>query len=204
VGLFYFIAERRGVFADLDTVHGLLNAIFHSVTARTAGFQTSSQTVFCETSKTVSCMLMFVGGAPGSVSGGLKVTTVFVILTVMMRRPDALGDIRVGRHRLSAQTINNAVVYFIKAGFLLFIFILALFISESGSDAKATAIVFEVISAFATAGLSLDFTPTLTDAGKIVIIAAMFAGRVGLVALAFPSARHKNFAITYPEGELLI
>jgi trk system potassium uptake protein TrkH len=203
-GLFYFVFEADRVYAGLDVWAKFNNALFHAVAARTAGFQSALQTDFSVPSQLFSCVLMFIGGAPGSVSGGLKVTTVFVIAAVMTRPPDLRGDIRVRRHRLSAETINRAVVYFLKAVCLLFVCIFALSVTELRMRASFGQIVFESISAFATAGLTLDFTPELSSAGKVVIIAAMFAGRIGLVALAFPSARNKNDDITYSEGELLI
>jgi trk system potassium uptake protein TrkH len=96
------------------------------------------------------------------------------------------------------------VVYFLKAVFLLLVCVFALITTETSALMSFERIVFETVSAFATAGLTLDYTPHLTTAGKVVVIAAMFAGRVGLVTLAFPSARHKNYAITYSEGELLM
>jgi trk system potassium uptake protein TrkH len=203
-GLFYFILEAKNVYDGMDMGTMLNNAVFQAISARTAGFQTVAQTDFSGPSRLLTGILMFIGGAPGSVSGGLKVTVIFVIAAVMVRRPDSCGDIRVGRRRLSAETINRAVVYFLKAVFLLFACIFALFITRLHADASFEQIVFETVSAFATGGLTLDFTPHLTPAGKTVIIAAMFAGRIGLVALAFPSARHKNYPITYSEGELLI
>ncbi|MDR0662635.1 MAG: hypothetical protein LBF80_00960 [Spirochaetaceae bacterium] len=202
--LVYVLFESRHAYTGLDLWSTVNNAVFHAVTARTAGFQAFPQTDFTGASRLLTGILMFIGGAPGSVSGGLKVTTVFVIAAVMMRRPDSEGDIRVRRHRLSAETINRAVVYFLKAVFLLFLCVFALTVTELRNAASFEQIVFETVSAFATAGLTLDFTPLLTRAGKVVIIAAMFAGRVGLITLAFPSARHKNYAITYSEGELLI
>ena len=211
--LVYILFESRCAYAGLDFWTTLNNAVFHAVTARTAGFQTFAQTDFTGPSRLWTGILMFIGGAPGSVSGGLKVTTVFVIAAVMIRRPDSQGDIRVRHHRLSAETLNRAVVYFLKAVFLLFLCVFALTVTEMRNTAPAASfeqaasferILFETISAFATAGLTLDFTPLLTNAGKVVVIAAMFAGRVGLITLAFPSTRHKNYAITYSEGELLI
>jgi trk system potassium uptake protein TrkH len=203
-GLFYFIFETGHVYGDLGFWTKLNNAVFHAITARTAGFQSALQTAFSGPSRLLTGILMFIGGAPGSVSGGIKVTTVFVIAAVMMRKPDSRGDIRIRHHRLSAETINRAVGYFLKAVSLLFVCIFALSVTELRTAASFEQIVFETVSAFATAGLTLDYTPLLTTAGKIVVIAAMFAGRVGLVALAFPSVRHKNYAVTYSEGELLI
>ncbi|MDR1230390.1 MAG: hypothetical protein LBK61_03190 [Spirochaetaceae bacterium] len=205
-GLFYFILESKSghVYGDLGFWTKLNNAVFHAVAARTAGFQSAGQTAFSGPSRLFTGILMFIGGAPGSVSGGLKVTTVFVIVAVMLRKPDSQGDIRIRHHRLSAEMINRAVCYFLKAVFLLFVCVFALSVTEQRTAASFEQIVFETISAFATAGLTLDYTPLLTTAGKVVVIAAMFAGRIGLVALAFPSVRHKNYAVTYSEGELLI
>jgi trk system potassium uptake protein TrkH len=203
-GLVFFIFESGHLYAGLDFWAKLNNAVFHAVAARTAGFQTASPTEYADPSRLLTGILMLIGGAPGSVSGGLKVTTVFVIAAVMMRKPDSQGDIRVRHHRLSAETVNRAVAYFLKAVFLLFVCVFALSVTETRTAASFEQIVFETVSAFATGGLTLDLTPHLTTAGKVVVIAAMFAGRVGLVALAFPSVRHKNYAITYSEGELLL
>jgi trk system potassium uptake protein TrkH len=202
--LIYLLFESRRALGGLDFWTKINNAVFQAIAARTAGFQTLPQTGYSSPSRFITGILMFIGGAPGSVSGGLKVTTVFVIAAVMTRRPDSLGDIRVRRHRLSAPTINRAIVYFLKAVFLLFLCVFALTATELGNAVSFERITFETVSAFATAGLTLDLTPNLSTAGKVVVIAAMFAGRVGFVALAFPSVRHKNYAITYSEGELLI
>jgi trk system potassium uptake protein TrkH len=205
-GLFYFVLESKSgpVSGDPGLRARLDNAVFHAVAARTAGFQSAPQTEFSGPARLFTGILMFIGGAPGSVSGGVKVTTVFVIAAVMLRKPDSRGDIRIRRHRLSAATVNRAVAYFLKAVSLLLVCVFALSVTELHTAASFEQIVFETVSAFATAGLTLDYTPCLTAAGKAVVIAAMFAGRVGLVALAFPSVRHKNYAVTYSEGELLI
>jgi trk system potassium uptake protein TrkH len=203
-GLFFAVFEAGRVYGDLGFWAKLNNAVFHAVAARTAGFQSALQTEFTGSSRLLTTVLMFIGGAPGSVAGGLKVTTIFVIAAVMMRKPDFQGDIRIRHHRLSTGTINRAVSYFLKVVSLLAVFVFALSVTELRTTATLEQIVFETVSAFATAGLTLELTPHLTTAGKVVVIAAMFAGRVGLVALAFPSVRHKNYAITYSEGELLL
>jgi trk system potassium uptake protein TrkH len=152
----------------------------------------------------LTCLLMLIGGAPGSIAGGIKVTTLFVILVVMLRKPDSEGDIRIFHHRLTGETIHTAGVYFLKALALLLICIIALLWTEKPAGSETGDIIFEVISAFATVGLSLDFTSSLTPGGKLVIIAAMFSGRVGLIALAFPAFRSRNYAVNYPEGVILL
>ncbi|GHT91082.1 potassium transporter [Spirochaetia bacterium] len=195
--LLFFIFERSPV----------INALFQSVVCRSSGFGVLPLKRLSQPSRMLTGLLMLTGGAPGSVAGGLKITTIFVICIVMIRKPDKYGDIKIFRHRLTADTINRAVVYFLKAAALLVLCVTALFITESrGSppDQYTEAVVFEVLGAFSTSGITLGLTPDLSAAGKLVILAAMFAGRVGLVALAFPAIGQKNYDITYPEGSVLL
>jgi trk system potassium uptake protein TrkH len=95
-------------------------------------------------------------------------------------------------------------VYFLKAVALLFACSITLSVIESFHNVHLDAILFEVFSAFGTVGLTLGLTTELSVLGKIVIIATMFAGRVGLIALAFPATRHKIHDITYPEGHIIL
>ncbi|MDL2229468.1 potassium transporter [Treponema sp. OttesenSCG-928-L16] len=202
--LVFFIVERTHAFSGMDVPAAAANALFQAVTPRTAGFDTVPQQLLSQPSKILTSLLMIIGGAPGSIAGGLKVTTVFVILTVMLRRPDENGDIKIFRHRLGASTINNGIVYFLKALLLLFICTACLSFFEGLAGHDMGSIVFEVFSAFGTVGLTLGLTPQLSVPGKLVIIGAMFAGRVGLFALAFPAIRRRNYDITYPEGSILL
>jgi trk system potassium uptake protein TrkH len=122
----------------------------------------------------------------------------------MMRRPDSHGDITVFKRRLSARTMNDAVVYFLKATAVLAVAAGALSLIEGLRGVDFSSLIFETVSAFGTVGLSLGVTGSLSDAGKLVIIATMFAGRVGLIALAFPALRRNEAAIVYPEGSILL
>jgi trk system potassium uptake protein TrkH len=200
----FFLLERNSAFAGLSTGDAWINAVFQSITPRTAGFDAVAQPAFGQTSKVLTILLMFIGGSPGSIAGGIKVTTAFVVFAVMLRRPDARGDIAVFRRRLGPAQTNAAVVYFLKAGSILFLAAGLLSLTEGGHGADFGAIVFEAVSAFGTVGLSLNFTPRLSFLGKLVIIATMFAGRVGLVALAFPSLRRAKAEIAYPQGNVLL
>jgi trk system potassium uptake protein TrkH len=202
--LLFFLIERQRLYAALSPGDAVFAAIFQSIATRSAGFEILPQRALSHPSRLLTGLLMLIGGAPGSIAGGLKVTTVFVIAMVMIRKPDKFGDIKVSRHRLTAETINKAVVYFLKAIVLLLVCAAALSFTEGFAGADAGSMFFEVISAFGTVGLSLGLTPALSLGGKIVIIAAMLAGRVGLFALAFPAKGQKNYDITYPEGAVLL
>ena len=92
----------------------------------------------------------------------------------------------------------------LKALVLLLVCIAALTIFEGIQGKSLGSLVFEVVSAFGTVGLTLSLTPSLSAGGKLIIIITMFAGRVGLVALAFPAIGRRNYAITYPEGSILL
>jgi trk system potassium uptake protein TrkH len=202
--LFFIIFERTRLFGAMSTPDAILNAVFQAVNTRSGGFDVIAQNDLTQPSKLLTAILMLIGGAPGSIAGGIKITTVFVLLAFLFCPQDKAGDIKVFRRRLTGESVNKAVVYTFKALILLFAFVIALTVSERSTGKQTGAIAFEVFSAFATVGLSLGITGDLSTAGKWIIIGAMFAGRVGLIALAFPSLARTNPEITYPKGTLLM
>jgi trk system potassium uptake protein TrkH len=200
-----FILERKRMLSGMVMFpDAWVNALFQSVTTRSGGFEVLPQSRLSQPSKLLTGLLMLIGGAPGSIAGGLKITTVFVVFLVMFRKPDEQGDIKFFHHRLTGETLNKGVAYVLKALALLLVCIAALTVFEGIQGKSLGALVFEVVSAFGTVGLTLNLTPSLSTGGKLIIIAAMFAGRVGLVALAFPAIGRRNYAITYPEGSILL
>lgn len=201
--VFLFFDHNTG-FANLSWGDKILNALFQSVTPRTAGFDTVPQGTLSQSSKVFTILLMFIGAGPGSIAGGIKVSTIFIIILLMIHTPDQEGDIQVGKHRITRYRLNRATVYFLKALSLLLTGALLLSLIEGLHGIAFEEIVFEVVSAFGTVGLSLGLTPHLSVAGKFVIICIMFAGRVGLVALSFSVVRTKKYDITYPEGSVLL
>ena len=181
-----------------------MNALFQSITPRTAGFNAVPQGSLRQSSKLLTIILMFIGGAPGSIAGGIKLSTAYLILVVMLKRPDERGEINIFKRRLSAGTINAAVMYFLKALLILVMAAGALSLIEGPRGADSSQLLFEVVSAFGTVGLSLGYTSHLSPAGKLVIIATMFAGRVGLIALAFPGRIRREAPFVYPEADILL
>jgi trk system potassium uptake protein TrkH len=147
---------------------------------------------------------MLIGGAPGSIAGGVKITTIFVLGAFLVRKADKNGDFKVAHHRIAEDSVHKGILYVFKALVLLFISVTALTILDGLSGKSFGPLVFECISAFATVGLSLGATSTLSLAGKWLIIAVMFFGRVGLITLAFPSLIRKQPGISYPKGSLLM
>ncbi len=199
----FFLLERDHAFAGMSLSDRVANALFQSITPRTAGFNAVHQTELRQPSKLITILFMFIGGAPGSIAGGIKVATAYIVLLVMIKRANERGEINSFGRRISASTINAAVVYFIKAVFLLILAAGVLSLFEASRGADLGHIVFEVASAFGTVGLSLDYTAGLSLPGKLVIIATMFSGRVGLIAFVFFGSSNTE-SYVYPEADILI
>jgi trk system potassium uptake protein TrkH len=202
--VFFFVMEHTRLYRSIHLTAEWMNALFQTINPRSGGFDVLPQDRLSQPSKVLTCLLMLSGGAPGSIAGGIKLTTLFVVFAVMLRKPDRDGDIVVFRRRLPRTAVHNAVVYTLKALGLLMVFIGALAVIEGLRGMPVGRIVFEVFSAFGTVGLSLGLTGELSVPGRWVIIAAMFAGRVGLIALAFPVVRRGSLGVNYPEGSLLL
>jgi trk system potassium uptake protein TrkH len=183
-------------------------ALFQSVTTRTAGFNTIPQGDMPLPAQFLTLMLMLIGGAPGSTAGGLKVTTVVLVLAAALTGTDRQGELQLGRRRVDPNTVRNAFAFAVKGTLLLGVAIFALLLGQRvtpGGQWTFTDVVFEAFSAFGTVGLSTGLTPDLTAAGKVVIIATMIAGRLGLISLVMPVDRQeKRHAIDYPRGRVLL
>ncbi|UCF96985.1 MAG: hypothetical protein JSV89_17675 [Spirochaetaceae bacterium] len=204
----YLTFEAGRSMSYLKPGHKILAALFQAVTPRTAGFNTIPQTHLSTPSKTITMLLMFVGGGSGSIAGGIKVNTFFIVLLMLFQGPDSRGEVTVFKRKIAGSRIFLATMFVLKALLLLFGSFLALTISElwaAGHGIDVFPLVFEAFSAFGTVGLSLGATPTLTAVGKLVLVVTMFMGRIGLLALAIPPARpYPVHVLDYPQGEVLI
>lgn len=207
--LAFYLMEGSRLIRQGGAGFAVANSFFLSVMPRTAGFNAIPVAGLSMESQIITVLFMFVGGAPGSIAGGVKVTTFFLILLIVFRGVDDRGQIRVGKRRLSAKSLSHANMFMLKAFFLLVAAIFSLSIFESELIAQGGTsfleILFEAVSAFGTVGLSHGLTPYLSSGGKVVIILTMFAGRVGLVTMALRNPRrHVEHLVDYPKGEVLI
>jgi trk system potassium uptake protein TrkH len=183
-------------------------AFFQSVTPRTAGFDTVAQSGLTVSSKMLTLLWMLIGGASGSTAGGIKVNTFFIITMLAVRGADERGEVHVFDRKIPTKTVDNAVIFTMKALMLVFLVAFLLTVTEKFFASRERLFidyVFETFSAFGTVGLSLGITPALSVAGKLLIIATMFMGRVGLLALAIPSGRRiPVHMLDYPEEEVMV
>ncbi len=205
--LIYFLLERNGVLAGLSPAKAAIAAVFQSVTTRTAGFNTVVQADMQLPSKIWTLPLMFIGGAPGSIAGGVKVTTAVLVIVNAFRGIDSKQELRIGHRRIGRATLANAASFVTKAILLVFISVIFLSIAEMGRAYQPSflELLFETVSAFGTVGLSLGITGDLSTWGKLLIICTMFAGRVGLVSMAMKRpGRYVERHVDMPEGDVLI
>lgn len=161
-----------------------ITSFFHAVTARTAGFNTVSMSNIGPLTVQMLMILMIIGGSPGGTAGGMRTTVVAVGLGHLWNqlRAGRRGMIIFNRKiptEIGAQALG---VIFLTLIWLMLNFII-LQALESGTGLKETKLLFELISAFATVGLSLDVTPTLTAGAKTLLIVNMFVGRIGLLTV---------------------
>jgi trk system potassium uptake protein TrkH len=178
-------------------------ALFQSVTARTAGFNTVDIGLLQVPTLVLLIGLMFVGGSPGSCAGGVKTTALVVWGARLLAALRGEKQARVlGRHipgevvRRTMLLLDVAVLWNVLGLFVL--------LQTEGGTAGLVEVLFEQVSAFGTVGLSTGLTPKLSEAGRIWLVATMFVGRVGPLTVVLWITTRRKPGILYPDGRLMI
>ena len=174
--LLLLLLEWNGIFAELSAPGKLVNAFFLSASARTAGFSTVSLGGINMQSFMIIVFLMFVGGSPGGSAGGVKTTTIAVLFFTFSAALRNRETVTAGGWKIAHRTVIQAVAIVMAALMILFLTMLMLTATQ---DISAGKLFFEAVSALSTTGLSLNATGLLDAVGKVIIITAMFIGRVG-------------------------
>lgn len=206
------LLEASHTLAGRSPLEALFCALFQSVTARTAGFNTLEISHLSGPALCVMMALMFVGASPGSCGGGVKTTTFAVLLGIVVSRARGRSDTEIHGRRISPSQVSKALATFAAALCAFALIFFALQITEAGRLGTAAArerfldLAFESVSALGTVGLSMGVTPELSVAGRMVIALAMFAGRLGPLTLAFSMVgeRRSGARYTYPEESVLV
>lgn len=190
-----FASEYGNLVVNLGFNGGLINSFFQAVTSRTAGFNSVPQSSLTDVSLLITMILMFIGACPGSCAGGIKTTTIAVILLVIYNRFMGRARASIFKRSISRDSVTSAFTVF-HLSVIVVLFALAIFLFAESVSAAHVATkgwflenMFEIFSAFGTVGLSLGITSHLHDFGKVIIIIMMFVGRVGLLTMAFSLAR---------------
>ena len=193
--------------AHTSWLNRTINTLFLSVTPRTAGLITVPTNSLQSGSIFLIMILMFVGGTPGSTAGGIKTTTFGVLMLQSIAKLRGKKDVEFSRRRFSASNINRALLLIFLASIVMVVATLILTQTEKIPKGFGLEyILFEVLSAFGTVGLSLGLTPHLTVIGKLVIMLLMFIGRVGIFTSLYSLSKRQTTVnkIRYPEENVLI
>lgn len=200
----YLLLEKDHGMATLGFSEQLLNSFFHSVSARTAGFNSIDMGLMSDAGKLLTLCLMFVGGAPGSTAGGIKVTTMLVLGLTISAYLRGKKDLHVFKRRIPEPVITRSVSIFCIS---LLVILASTGILLVNTDGNFLETLFESVSAFGTVGLSTGITANLSTAGKVTIMITMFVGRIGTITTitAFASkAVHNGGNYQYPDGKIAV
>lgn len=181
----------------------VLNSFFAAVTPRTAGFNSISTSGMTSAGKFLTMILMMIGGSPGSTAGGIKTTTVGVLILTVICVIKRREDTEVFSKKISKDLVYKAfTLFFIGSGLVI---VVSLILSFTETGASFTTILYETVSAFGTAGLTIGLTPNLSVIGKVLIMLMMYIGRVGPLTVVLSLTKEKiKSGIKYPEGKILI
>lgn len=187
--------------------HRILDSLFLAVVPRTAGLEVVPLSNISAAGIMIITLLMFVGGTPGSTSGGIKTTTLGILWMQSLAALRGQEQINFGGRRFSPKIVIKAMMLAVISIVFVAAVSLLLIVTETIPKGQGMEyIVFEVISAFSTTGFSLGLTPHLTNFGEIVIMIVMFIGRVGLYTVMFSvmNIREKPSSYQYPTEEVII
>lgn len=195
--------EWNNAICGMDTSDKIVHAFFNSVCPRTAGFASVGLTGFSTQTLLLMIVLMMIGGGTQSTAGGVKINVFAVILTNLLAVLRGVERTYILHREISSGSVKRSNAALIL--YLIIIFAAIFMMSIIEPQASAMALVFECVSALSTVGSSLDLTPTLSNAGKFLIIVLMFVGRVGVFTLVSGLIRQekkKNYK--YPSDNIII
>lgn len=201
--LLVFTLERNGFLAGKGFFETVYYTLFMSLTTRNAGFSTMDVSEFTGSTQIFFIFLMFLGSSPNSAGGGIRTTTFLVILLTLRSFAGGRDRVVFQKRFLKEETVMKALLAVLLAIMIVAFNLLILTIVEPH---EILHLMFEIVSAFGTTGLSLGVTDSLTLLGRLVLIVTMFIGRVGVLALLlmFRSTTNKSAGIQYPETDMIV
>ncbi len=206
----FMLLEHYNGELQLPWARKTLAAYFHSVSARTAGFNTVDIGALTDATLFMLIFLMFVGASPGSCGGGIKTTTFATLVALIRSRFRNQEEVQLFYRTLPNETISKAVSVAFFSFLPIVLFSLILLVTEGGGHSHHATrglfleVLFESTSAFGTVGLSTGITPSLTVTGKILITLLMFIGRLGPMTVAIAVSGEKKYRFKYAQENILI
>jgi trk system potassium uptake protein TrkH len=201
--LSFLLIEWNRSLQEFSLSEKILASLFQIITARTAGFNTMAIDTLGPAAVFLLISLMFIGASPGSTGGGVKTSTIGVILAFVKSRIAARESINIFFRSLPFDLVTKAFTVVVLSICVIFVASAVLFLTQPGMSMEDT--FFEVFSAFGTVGLSLGMTRELNSVGKLVIVLTMFIGRIGPLTLLYAFSREKAFGkFEYVEESVMI
>lgn len=205
--MFYLIAEwdNPATLGSMSFGEKLLNAFFSSVVTRSAGYNSIPIDGMTDFSQLGTILLMFIGAAPASTGGGIKVTTLLVLIMTVVSYIQNKNDVEIFRHKIDKLAVYRTLVITVLSMLAVSLCFTVLYCTTPDS-AGAVDCLFEAVSAFATTGMTSGATAVATTAGRIALIFTMFIGRVGpvslVMSLVLSGKNRKNIVV--PDGQIII
>ncbi len=209
--IFIYVADYVNLKKAMPETEDLMASLFQSVTCRTAGFNTLNIAGMTNSSLLFMILLMFIGGAPGSCAGGIKVTTFRVLWAFIIDTIRGRDQVCIGKYAVDRETINKALTLLFFSVAIILASVLLMSFTEGGDlphfsiRGNFLEILFETISAYGTVGLSTGLTVGLSSIGKFILVILMFMGRLGpLVLLSALHSIQKKILYLKPEQSISI
>lgn len=202
--LIIYLFEYHHAFKSISWHKALFYAMFQSATTRSAGLTTIDLTQLTDATQFFMSGLMFIGSSPSSVGGGIRTTTLAILILFLINYSNGRNSIKVFNKEIDPIDINRAFAVMVLATLICFIGLILILSFENGKYGLLE-IFFEVMSAFGTCGLSLGITADLSNLSKVVIMILMFIGRVGLISfIIMLGGKAEPEKFRYPKERIMI
>lgn len=203
----FFVLEYGNpkTMGEMSVAQKVLASFFQSTTCRTAGFNTVDQNLLTDASKLMSVILMFIGGAPAGTAGGIKVTTIAVILITVRSFIKGAKDNESFKRRISPSAVRRAIAIFVIGFMVLVTSVMLVSVAEQQGTHTFLNQLYEVASALGTVGLSVGVTAQATTVTQVILCILMYTGRVGILTLALAlGGKEAKSDIRYPEEDIMV
>jgi len=196
-----FLIEKDNFLIGASASESIFYSLFMSLTTRNAGFSTMDVGMFRDATLFMFIAFMFIGSSPNSAGGGIRTSTFLVVLATIFSFSKSRDQVVINKKGVRQETVMKAVVVIIVA---MFVIIASTFLILIFDNVTLKESLFEVASAFGTTGLSLGITSSINAFSKVVLIATMFIGRIGIVSLLLFMQSGSRNSFKYPEVDLIV
>lgn len=199
----FLITENNAAFAGMSPLEKFLGALFSSVTPRTAGFNSVDTAALSNSGKIITMVMMFIGGSPGSTAGGVKTTSMVVLLFYAVAMVLGREDINLFGRRLADDVVKKANAVVIINSTLTIAATVTIMTLQPLLNFED--VLFEVLSAIGTAGMTVGITRDLNIISRVIIVALMYCGRLGSLSFALIFAQKNNMgSVRQPQEKIIV